>query len=136
AAKNLQADALEQLGYQAESGPWRNFYLTGAKELREGLKKLPTPNSASPDTVRAMTLEMFFDYLSVRLDREKAADAEMTINFDFGDDGRYVLVLENGVINHTADMQDENADATVTVSRDTFNKIILREMKVADAVQA
>lgn len=136
AAKNLQADALEQLGYQAESGPWRNFYLTGAKELREGVKKLPTPNSASPDTVRAMTLEMFFDYLSVRLDREKAADAEMTINFDFGDDGRYVLVLENGVINHTADMQDENADATVTVSRDTFNKIILREMKVADAVQA
>ena len=62
AARELQADALEQLGYQAESGPWRNFYLTGAKELREGVKKLPTPNTASPDTVRAMTLEMFFDY--------------------------------------------------------------------------
>ena len=54
-AKDLQADALEQLGYQAESGPWRNFYLTGAKELREGVAQLPTPNTASPDTIRAMS---------------------------------------------------------------------------------
>ena len=50
AARDLQADALEQLGYQAEAGPWRNFYLTGAKELRDGVAKLPTPNTASPDT--------------------------------------------------------------------------------------
>lgn len=58
-ARNLEADALEQLGYQAESGPWRNFYLTGAQELRNGVVKGPTPNTASPDTVRAMTPEMF-----------------------------------------------------------------------------
>ena len=70
-AKNLQADALEQLGYQAESGPWRNFYLTGAKELRKGVKKLPTPDTASPDTVRAMNLDLFFDYLAMRLDGRK-----------------------------------------------------------------
>ena len=75
AAKDLQADALEQLGYQAESGPWRNFYLTGAKELRDGVAQLPTPNTASPDTVRAMTLDLFFDYLGVRLNSEKAGDA-------------------------------------------------------------
>ena len=86
-ARDLQADALEQLGYQAESGPWRNFYLTGAKELREGVKKLPTPNTASPDTVRAMTPEMFFDYLSVRVDRAKAGEAKMALNFDFGNSG-------------------------------------------------
>ncbi len=55
AARNPEADALEQLGYQAESGPWRNFYLTGAQELRNGVVKGPTPNTASPDTVRAMT---------------------------------------------------------------------------------
>lgn len=61
-ARNLEADALEQLGYQAESGPWRNFYLTGAQELRNGVVKGPTPNTASPDTVRAMTPEMFFDF--------------------------------------------------------------------------
>ena len=49
AARDLQADALEQLGYQSESGPWRNFYLTAAQELRHGVRQLPTPNTASPD---------------------------------------------------------------------------------------
>ena len=103
AAKDLQADALEQLGYQAESGPWRNFYLTGAQELRNGVAKLPTPNTASPDTVRAMTLDLFFDYLGVRLNGEKAGDATAKLNFDFGDtDGNYLVELENGVLNHTA----------------------------------
>ncbi len=67
AAKNLQADALEQLGYQAESGPGRNFYLTGAKELREGVARLPAPNTNSPDMVRAMSLDPLFDYMGVSL---------------------------------------------------------------------
>jgi alkyl sulfatase BDS1-like metallo-beta-lactamase superfamily hydrolase len=136
-AKNLQADALEQLGYQAESGPWRNFYLTAAKELREGVTQLATPTTASPDTVRAMTPEMFFDYLSVRLDRSKAGDATSKLNIDFGEtEGKYVLELENGVLNHTADAQADDADATVTLSRDTLNGIILQETKLADAVEA
>lgn len=134
AARNLQADALEQLGYQAESGPWRNFYLTGAKELREGVKQLPTPNTASPDTVRAMTPELFFDYLGVRLNPAKAGDAKAVLNFDFGDTGKYLIELENGVLNHTADRQAPNADATVTLSRDTLNDIILQETKLGDAI--
>jgi alkyl sulfatase BDS1-like metallo-beta-lactamase superfamily hydrolase len=137
AAKDLQADALEQLGYQAESGPWRNFYLTGAKELREGVKELPTPNTASPDTVRAMSPEMFFDYLAIRLDSSKAADAAMTLNVDLGDQGgQYVLELENGVLNHTADARADDADATLTLSRNTLNDIILQQTTAADAVSA
>jgi alkyl sulfatase BDS1-like metallo-beta-lactamase superfamily hydrolase len=134
AARNLEADALEQLGYQAESGPWRNFYLTGAQELRNGVQKLPTPNTASPDTVRAMTPEMFFDYLAVHINGEKAANAKMVLNFDFGQDGgKYKLELENGVLNHTADAQAQNADATVNVSRDVLNKIILKEETLKEA---
>lgn len=127
AAKDLVADALEQQGYQAESGPWRNFYLTGAKELREGVQKLPTPNTASPDTVRAMSLELFFDYLGVRLNAEKAGDAKMALNFDFGPDGKYLVQLENGVLNNTADKQASDADVTVVLSRDDLNKIVLGE---------
>jgi alkyl sulfatase BDS1-like metallo-beta-lactamase superfamily hydrolase len=73
AARELNADALEQLGYQSESGPWRNFYLTGAKELCDGVMQLPAPNTSSRDTVSSMSLEMFFDYLGVRLNGEKAA---------------------------------------------------------------
>ena len=73
AARELQADALEQLGYQAESGPWRNFYLTGAQELRQGVgTKVTTGTTASPDTIRAMPLDLFFDYLGVRLNGPKA----------------------------------------------------------------
>jgi alkyl sulfatase BDS1-like metallo-beta-lactamase superfamily hydrolase len=134
-AKNLQADALEQLCYQAESGPWRNFYLTGAKELREGVAELPTPNTASADTVRAMTLEMLFDYLGVRLNSERAGDAHITLNFDVGDaQETYVLELVNGVLNHTAGVQADDADATITLSRETLNDIILQQTALQDAV--
>jgi alkyl sulfatase BDS1-like metallo-beta-lactamase superfamily hydrolase len=136
AAKLLEADALEQLGYQAESGPWRNFYLTGAQELRNGVAKLPTPNTASPDTVRAMSVDMFFDYLGVRLNSEKAGDAHVRLNFDFGQGGNYFVELENGVLNHTADTKVNNADATVTLSRETLNNIILQQTKLDDAVSS
>lgn len=134
AARNLEADALEQLGYQAESGPWRNFYLTGAQELRNGVVKGPTPNTASPDTVRAMTPEMFFDYLAVHINGEKAADAKSVFNIDLGSDGgKYKLELENGVLNHTANAEAKDADATVTLNRDTLNKIILKEVTLKQA---
>jgi alkyl sulfatase BDS1-like metallo-beta-lactamase superfamily hydrolase len=137
AAKDLQADALEQLGYQAESGPWRNFYLTGAKELRDGVAQLPTPNTASPDTIRAMTLEMLFDYLGVRLDSEKAGEAHITLNFDFGDpEGVYLVELVNGVLNHTGGAQAQEADAKITLSRDALNDIFLQQTALDDAIQA
>jgi alkyl sulfatase BDS1-like metallo-beta-lactamase superfamily hydrolase len=136
-AKNLQADALEQLGYQAESGPWRNFYLTGAKELRDGVAQLPTPNTASPDTVRAMTPEMFFDYLGVRLDSEAAGDAEITLNVDLGDEGgQHVLALQIGVLNNTSDIQADDAVATLSLSRESLNGVFLGETSMADAVSA
>ena len=136
AAKNLEADALEQLGYQAESGPWRNFYLTGAQELRNGVAKLPTPNTASPDTVRAMSVDLFFDYLGVRLNSEKAGNARARLNFDFGQGGNYFVELENGVLNHTANMKVDNADATATLSRETLNNIILQQTNLDGAVSS
>ncbi len=134
AARHLEADALEQLGYQAESGPWRNFYLTGAQELRNGVVKGPTPNTASPDTVRAMSPEMFFDYLAVHINGEKAANAKAIFNVDLGNDGgKYKLELENGVLNHTANVQADNADATIVLNRTTLNKIILHEETLKQA---
>jgi Alkyl sulfatase and related hydrolases len=136
AARNLEADALEQLGYQAESGPWRNFYLTGAQELRNGVAKLPTPSSDSPDTVRAMSPEMFFDYLAVHVNGEKAAKAKAVLNIDLGNEGgKYLLELENGVLNHTAGMESKNADATITLSRETLNNIILKQESLKQATE-
>ncbi|MFJ3077137.1 alkyl/aryl-sulfatase [Pseudomonas sp. NPDC087029] len=137
AAKNMQADALEQLGYQAESGPWRNFYLTGAKELREGVKQLPTPDTASPDTVKAMDLDLFFDYLAMRLKGPEVEDKHITLNLDFTDlKQKYLLEMVNGVLNHTEGLQADKADATVTLTRDTLNKLMLKETTLKDAVAA
>jgi alkyl sulfatase BDS1-like metallo-beta-lactamase superfamily hydrolase len=136
-AKNLTADALEQLGYQAESGPWRNFYLTGASELRNGVAKLPTPNTASPDTIRAMSLELFFDYLGMRLNGPKADGKHIVLNFDFTDiKEKYMVEMVHGVLNHTADHQADNADATITMTRETLNQIVLQQTTVEKAVGA
>lgn len=97
----------------------------------------PTPNTASPDTVRAMTPEMFFDYLAVHINGEKAAGAKSVFNIDLGNDGgKYKLELENGVLNHTADAQAQNADATITLNRDTLNKIILKEVTLKQAQES
>ena len=137
AAKYLQADALEQLGYQAESGPWRNFYLTGAKELREGIKKLPIPNTTSPDTIRAMDLDLFFDYLAMRLDAEKVESKKIGINLEFTDlKKKYALEMENGVLNHSEGRTLKNPDTSLTLTRDTLNKIILQETTLKDAVSS
>ena len=127
AARALQADTLEQLGYQSESGPWRNFYLTGAKELREGVKQSPT---ATPnDIVKATTSDQFFDFLGVLLNGSKAAGKKMTLNMKFPDmKENYVLTLENSALSHTPNKQAENADCTITIPRITLTKLIMGEL--------
>jgi alkyl sulfatase BDS1-like metallo-beta-lactamase superfamily hydrolase len=84
-----------------------------------------------------MALDLFFDYLGVRLNATKAGDATAKLNFDFGNSGgTYLVELENGVLNHTAGRHGDDADATITLSRDTLNRIILGETKLADAISS
>ena len=126
AARQLQADALEQLGYQAEAGPWRNFYLTGAQELRQGVQPGPIPNTRAPDLIRALSLDNFFDFLALRLNGLKADGKAIALNFRFPDTNQeYVLSLENSVLNHQSGKQAENADAVITLKRATLNEIML-----------
>ncbi len=133
AARELQAEALEQLGYQAESGPWRNFYLTGAKELRDGVIDLGAPKTTSPDVIKATPLDMFFDLLAVRLNGPRAAGTTLVLNADFTDTGeQYVLAVENGVLNYSKGKQADDADATLTLTRSALDEVILGEAKVAD----
>lgn len=137
AARELEAKALEQLGYQAECGPWRNFYLSGAQELRQGVIKSGFSTSVSPDTVQAMPLDLFFDYLGVRLNGPKAVGKKITINWNFTDTKKhYVLALENCALNHTPNMQAKDADATVTLTRAAFNQIMLGGKPKLDALIA
>jgi alkyl sulfatase BDS1-like metallo-beta-lactamase superfamily hydrolase len=136
-AKDLVADALEQMGYQAESGPWRNFYLTGAKELRDGVAELPTPNTASADTIRAMSLDLFFDYLGMRLNGPKADGKQIVLNFDFTDTKeKYVIEMVHGVLNHTSNSQVDDAVATIKLTREALNQIVLKQTTLEKAIES
>jgi linear primary-alkylsulfatase len=134
-ARRLGADALEQMGYAAESATWRNAYLLGALELRQGAATSVARAPVSPDVVRAMSLDLFFDYLGVRLDGDKAEGRRLVINWVFSDlDRRYVSNLENCALTYLADRQSDHADATVTLERAVLNRLVLRELTFADAV--
>ena len=115
AARLLCADALEQLGYQAESGTWRNCYLTGALELREGnyAQKMSTVNRSS-DTRDNMTAEMLWDYLGIVLDKDALADADLKVNVRLSDSGEdYLLRVVHGPLLHFAGLRDADADVTL-----------------------
>ncbi|OBJ38716.1 hypothetical protein A5630_29010 [Mycolicibacterium mucogenicum] len=134
--KNLLADSYEQMGYQAESGPWRSVYLQGAYELRNGVPTSGGTDTASPDTINAMPPEMMFDYLAVRLNGPKAAGKKITLNVDFTDlKKQYGLTVENGVLNY-ADGTIPNADAGLKLTKATMNEIQLGKVKLADAISA
>jgi alkyl sulfatase BDS1-like metallo-beta-lactamase superfamily hydrolase len=135
-ARGLGADALEQMGYAAESATWRNAYLLGAHELRQGLPGGTARHSISPDVVRAMSLDLFFDYMGVRLDGERAAGRALAVNWIFTDSGaRYLMQLERSALTCLADRQNERADATVTLDRAVLDRLVLREITFADGVQ-
>jgi alkyl sulfatase BDS1-like metallo-beta-lactamase superfamily hydrolase len=134
-ARNLMADASEQLAYQSEAGTWRGWYLSAAKDLREGVKPLPVVTFASPDTVAAMPLELFFDYLSIRLNGPKAEGKTIKLNLDLPDTkDKYLLVVQYGVLQYHKDQQAKDADASLTMSRDTLNEIIGGKLKVEQGV--
>ncbi|EMJ9867813.1 MBL fold metallo-hydrolase [Salmonella enterica] len=134
-AKNLQADTFEQLGYQAESATWRGFYLTGAKELREGVHKFNHGTTNSPDTIKGMTVEMLFDYMAVRLDSSKAAGKDISLNFNLSDGDNLNLTLENSVLNYRQSLQPKS-DASFYMSRTDLHDVLTGQAKMADLVKA
>lgn len=135
AGRELQADALEQLGYQAESGPWRNFYLTGAQELRDGAA---TDGSAAPGSpvgmLLAMPIDMIFDSLAVRLNGPRADGTTVAINWDYTDlDQQWVLGLDHGALHHHRGVA-ENADATLRLTRQVFVEVLAGVTDMMDAL--
>jgi alkyl sulfatase BDS1-like metallo-beta-lactamase superfamily hydrolase len=136
-ARRLQADTLEQLGYQAENGTWRDWYLSGAKELRDGVQQLPTPHTASADTVTAMTTGMLLGYLAVRLNGPKAADKRWTFNLNIsGPDEQFGLEVENGVLNYTEGLKIDAPTATISCRRFAIDQVLLGQATFADQVHS
>ncbi len=134
-AKNLQANNFEQLGYQAESATWRGFYLTGAKELREGVHKFSHGTTGSPDTLRGMSVEMLFDFMSVRLDSAKAAGKNISLNFNMSNGDNLNLTLNDSVLNYRKTLQPE-ANASFYISREDLHAVLTGQVKMADLVKA
>lgn len=133
AGKELLADSLEQLGYQAESGPWRGVYLMGAYELRNGVPAAGGINTATPDTIKAMPPEMLFDYLAVRLNGPKAAGKKIFLNVELPDlNKQYGLAVENAVLNYGKPLAQ--ADAKLTLSKATLDAIQLKEITLEQAI--
>lgn len=136
-ARALAADAYEQLGYQMESATARNAFLQGAAELRRGVPRLPAPGGSARDLVRAMPLDLFFDYLGVRLDAAKAEGQRIVLNWRFTDTGQtYLLNLENSALTHIADSEAPQADATLSLTRATLDEIMLRQTTLPAALQS
>ena len=136
-ARELQADTLEQLGYQSEAGTWRDLFLTGAQELRHGTPDVPGFTTASPDSVKAMTLDLFFDYMGVRLNGEKAGDERIVLNFDFTDTGEKIVVrLSNGALSHSLGLLDPDPDATLTLTRQALDRFVLGQTTLDDEAKS
>ena len=137
AARNLQADALEQLGYQAESSTFRNAYLQGAQELRNGPVKLGGANARGKGILGAMTVEQIFDTVSVRLKSESVGGQSALVNWTFTDvNENWVLGLSNRTLFSVPGRHDATATVTVTTSRTEFIRVMLQETTFMDQIAA
>jgi len=125
-ARDLEAAAMEQLGYQAESGPWRNSYLVGASELRSGLGQQPDAIRTGADMIKGMTMPMCFDIMGILLNGPKAEGKHIVINWDLTDTGeKYVLNLQNSALTYTSGKLSDKADVTLTLKRATLNSVLI-----------
>ena len=137
-ARMLLAEVYTQLGYRAESGPWRNFYLTGAQELQEGITYQHVRGRMVRDKIiKNLTLENFYDYLAVRLDRSKAKGKQYIFNMIFPDTQETIsLYLINQVLHNRPGVLTAKPNATITMNRSVFNDITTNKISALEKVLA
>jgi alkyl sulfatase BDS1-like metallo-beta-lactamase superfamily hydrolase len=137
-ARNLQADILEQLAYLAESGPWRNFYLAGAWELRGNDVVKPQPAAViTPDMIAAMDVGQVFDYLGIRLNPVDKAVQQLTYSLNVtteNSDSAYWVEIRNCVVVLHAESPDQQPDASYVITRDGLNKLALNTATTAQLI--
>ena len=137
AARALLADTLEQLGYSAESATWRNAYLFGAQELRQGMPKAPPRSSMPRETLAALRTGQLWDVLGVRLNGPRAEGKHIVLNWSFTDTSEsFVLTLENCALTHLEGAQAATADAGFTLARGVLDEVIAKQTTFPEAVAA
>ncbi|HEV2998773.1 MAG TPA: alkyl sulfatase dimerization domain-containing protein [Solirubrobacteraceae bacterium] len=133
-ARELEARALEQLAWATENAPWRNFFLMGAHELREGVLHGGTTPSAR--LVGHLSNEQLFDAMAIRLDGPRAAEQRIRVNWVFTDQQQsYTLAISNGVLIHSPG-EDPHADATLRIERSALNELLSGRTPMPELFQA
>jgi alkyl sulfatase BDS1-like metallo-beta-lactamase superfamily hydrolase len=134
AARALAADALEQMGYQAESATWRNAYLLGAREYRQGPPEQTQP-LGGPALLAALSNELLFDALAVRVNGPKAQDLRFSISWHFQcADEHWHSVLSHGALSSLQCTSPKAADLQVVTTRATFDAVLGQAMAPAQAI--
>jgi alkyl sulfatase BDS1-like metallo-beta-lactamase superfamily hydrolase len=137
AARALLADTFEQLGYAAESATWRNAYLFGAQELRQGMPKTPARPPMPRETLAALRTGQLWDVLGVRLNGPKAEGKHIVLNWSFTDTSEsFVLNLENCALTYLEAAPVLTADASFTLARSTLDEVIAKQTSFPEAVAA
>jgi linear primary-alkylsulfatase len=136
AARELQAEALTELGHGAENATWRNFFLMGAKELREGIGG--TPTAAAPlDIVANLSVAQLLDAMAIRLDGPRAWDADLRIDWVIAEpDEEHALTARNGVLRHRPGRHDPRADAALFVDRMALDQLLLKTADIAQLAES
>jgi alkyl sulfatase BDS1-like metallo-beta-lactamase superfamily hydrolase len=126
AARDLLADAYEQLGYQMESTSTRNSFLQGAYELRSGMPTGTAPSTGSADVIRSMPTGFWLDFLGISLDPKRAEGMNVTINLVLPDIGeKYLVELSNATLTNIEGVQAPKPDLTLTLDRADLNRVML-----------
>ncbi|WP_245587222.1 alkyl/aryl-sulfatase [Comamonas composti] len=134
-ARHLLADAFEQLGYQAESSTWRNAYLYGAQELRQGVIQLPRRPFLSPDLLQAVTPATMLDLMAVRLNPARLGERRCVINWHFEDAGEHLaMTLSNSTLTHVAGKVETRAEASVRTTLAALARLSMGQVSVAAAL--
>jgi alkyl sulfatase BDS1-like metallo-beta-lactamase superfamily hydrolase len=132
AAKELLARTYDQLGYRAESGPWRDFYLTGAQELRHGID---TASRGLGGLLGSVPIESVFAAMATQIDGAAADGKHITVNVTFTDLKRsFVLELDNSVLHHKEMQPMQRADATVRLTKAFWLSFLSKQASVKDLV--
>ena len=123
--------------YQAESGPWRNEYLTAAQELRYGNANFTASTKSTGDMVKALSAPMLFDYMAIVMDKQALADRDFTMNVILPDVGeQHMLRVKNGVLLVYADTLSDDADVSITCPKNALFAILTNNQEtVAKAVK-
>ncbi|MGO1120659.1 alkyl/aryl-sulfatase [Rhodovibrionaceae bacterium A322] len=136
AAKDLLADAFEQIGYQKESPSVRNSFLAAAYELRNGIPQGATIETTGADTIKGMPTAMWLDFLGIRVNSDKAADMNFTINLNIPDrEEQLVVEMSNATLTHIEGYSDDNAALTIDINRPDLEKVMIGDSRLLDMIQ-